>query len=379
MNRLILIGNGFDLAHGLKTSYNDFILDYLKESLVQSYRSEYDAQKPNYANSSYEDELIIIKINKLDVEYDYRDRSVIIEKIILDLHESSSIQILLNKSEKYNITIQYKGSGFAESLIKTLTDKNWADIENLYYEELKKHFKIYTKYKTGENKDSQCLDKIKYLNQQLDCIKHHLQKHLIEVQKSNPVKIAALKDIIHYYLQPFYRDHSSIKTEGNYLFLNFNYTNTPVKYLYENDKIINIHGELENIKNPLIFGYGDEVDVSYQEIQELNENEFFKHIKSFDYFKTSNYTSLLTFINGGDFEVYVMGHSCGLSDRTMLSTIFENKNCKKIKIFDYREDKYDYRNKTYEISRHFRNKAIMRDKILPFNEDSFMPQISMKN
>ena len=29
MNRLIIIGNGFDLAHGLKTSYCDFIHDYL--------------------------------------------------------------------------------------------------------------------------------------------------------------------------------------------------------------------------------------------------------------------------------------------------------------------------------------------------------------
>lgn len=25
MNRLVLIGNGFDLAHGLKTKYEDFI------------------------------------------------------------------------------------------------------------------------------------------------------------------------------------------------------------------------------------------------------------------------------------------------------------------------------------------------------------------
>jgi len=25
MNRIVLIGNGFDLAHGLKTSYQDFI------------------------------------------------------------------------------------------------------------------------------------------------------------------------------------------------------------------------------------------------------------------------------------------------------------------------------------------------------------------
>ncbi len=31
MNRLILIGNGFDLAHGLKTSYSDFILWYFGE------------------------------------------------------------------------------------------------------------------------------------------------------------------------------------------------------------------------------------------------------------------------------------------------------------------------------------------------------------
>lgn len=28
MNRIILIGNGFDLAHGLNTSYKHFINDY---------------------------------------------------------------------------------------------------------------------------------------------------------------------------------------------------------------------------------------------------------------------------------------------------------------------------------------------------------------
>ena len=35
MNRIILIGNGFDLAHGLKTSYNDFIKWYLKRALLE--------------------------------------------------------------------------------------------------------------------------------------------------------------------------------------------------------------------------------------------------------------------------------------------------------------------------------------------------------
>ncbi|WP_394341236.1 AbiH family protein [Pedobacter namyangjuensis] len=34
LNRLVLIGNGFDLAHGLKTAYTDFLLCYLKRSFT---------------------------------------------------------------------------------------------------------------------------------------------------------------------------------------------------------------------------------------------------------------------------------------------------------------------------------------------------------
>jgi hypothetical protein len=33
MNRLIIIGNGFDLAHGIKASYKDFILNYFVNSM----------------------------------------------------------------------------------------------------------------------------------------------------------------------------------------------------------------------------------------------------------------------------------------------------------------------------------------------------------
>ena len=33
MNRLVIIGNGFDMAHGLKTSYKDFINWYWERRL----------------------------------------------------------------------------------------------------------------------------------------------------------------------------------------------------------------------------------------------------------------------------------------------------------------------------------------------------------
>ena len=38
MNRLIIVGNGFDLAHGLKTKYSDFInwyWNFVKEQLIK--------------------------------------------------------------------------------------------------------------------------------------------------------------------------------------------------------------------------------------------------------------------------------------------------------------------------------------------------------
>jgi hypothetical protein len=36
MNRLILLGNGFDLAHGRKTTYNDFMSWYLLRCFRQA-------------------------------------------------------------------------------------------------------------------------------------------------------------------------------------------------------------------------------------------------------------------------------------------------------------------------------------------------------
>ncbi len=64
-----------------------------------------------------------------------------------------------------------------------------------------------------------------------------------------------------------------------------------------------------------------------------------------------------------------MGHSCGLSDRTLLNTIFEHKNCRSIKVFyyDYEEvgiKKDKYTEIVQNISRHFDDKKAKREKIV---------------
>jgi len=92
--------------------------------------------------------------------------------------------------------------------------------------------------------------------------------------------------------------------------------------------------------------------------------------------KIKNYYRLIRFIESDNYQVQIYGHSCGLSDRTMLNQIFEHKKCKSIKIFYHQKEDgtNDYTEKTYEISRHFKDKGMMRKKIVPLDYSQAMPQ-----
>ncbi|HUM51123.1 MAG TPA: AbiH family protein [Chitinophagales bacterium] len=373
MNRLILIGNGFDLAHGLKTSYHDFILDYLKECLKIAIKDDNDNNPSIYNDNNilgYNDELIDVYVSrKLKSFSTVKFSDEKITQVINNIINAKDVHNILDIIKDSIIIIRYKENGFSLALFNECITKNWVDIESIYYEELKKAYKSHADFKMGKTDDRQSIERLKLLNNQLDYLKEKLEAYLVKVQLSNKTIINGLSNI--FSMSAFYA-HEDF--EKKTMVLNFNYTETPKQYLSSDMEIINIHGELGNNNNPIIFGYGDEVDKNYKEIEDLNENEFFKHIKSFDYFKTVNYRNLLRFIESTRFEVFILGHSCGLSDRTMLSTIFEDKNCYRIRIFDYRQDKHNYRNKTYEISRHFKDKAAMRRKIIPLEQSIPMPQ-----
>lgn len=161
--------------------------------------------------------------------------------------------------------------------------------------------------------------------------------------------------------------------------LNFNYTSTIERYINKdttNPMSINyIHGKLNDEDNPIIFGFGDELDNDYLNLELSRARGTFEYIKSFWYFKTSNYYNLIRFIESDLYQVYILGHSCGLSDRTMLNMIFEHENCRSIKIF-YHGDKQrnNYTSLTQEISRHFKDKKLMRRRIVSFDKSTSMPQ-----
>lgn len=350
MNKLVLIGNGFDLSHGLKTKYIDFILWYLNK-VAQKLVKE----------SKYSDSLI-------EASMPYRIDSLIEFKSINDFHEFRR----LYSDIKFNYRFE-----FFESLIKKVDDPNWVNIESEYYLAL---LGLFRKLEKGNIERHEYVDKrVVDLNNCFNAIKEYLHEYLVIVDKS---KKTMNSEIAKLFIDEFGQNGST--DNGKILFLNFNYTSTIELYSdiinHNNYKINYIHGKLNDKSNPIIFGYGDEMDTYYQKIERLNSNEFLRNFKSFGYFKTSNYQQFSRFLDSGTFRVYILGHSCGISDRILINSIVEHSKCSSIKIYYYDKGNgdNDFFEKTQELSRHFKSEAkgTMRNIIIPFTES--MPLTKQK-
>ncbi|MBF4485600.1 AbiH family protein [Flavobacterium sp. CSZ] len=419
MNRIILIGNGFDLAHGMKTSYNNFINDYWNNTIL-------DIQKAG--GKSFENpEIEIYRIPKYWLP-------------------ENNYQTLTEALERIKCEIVFKNK-FLEIITKKHQIQNWVDIENEYYGLLKDSFK-------NEN----CEYNIADLNRDFNEIQNLLETYLRNVEdnfkqtfgKDNTDK--NLKNSIAYKIYSDFKlkdfteasinkkaevEYQKIKDDlkavntgnidlneiseekralistigksdpivtirrrllsdsgSNYfnlqpteiLFLNFNYTFTERIYYDMNwydlprsvnenleKNIIHIHGTTNTRdNNNVIFGFGDEIDEDYKSIENLNDNTYLENIKSIKYLETDNYKKLLEFLNSDDYQIFIFGHSCGNSDRTLLSTLFEHKNCVSIKPFYHkRENDDNYSEIARNITRNFSNKAVLRDKVV--NKDYCEP------
>lgn len=148
----------------------------------------------------------------------------------------------------------------------------------------------------------------------------------------------------------------------------FNYTHTAQIYKKTDDsfEVIHIHGDIDD-KEHVIFGYGDEMHSDFEKLKEREDGECLRYVKSIRYLEASNYKKLLRFIDSAPFQVVIMGHSCGRSDRTLLHTIFEHGNCASIKLCYYRKEDSsdDYLEKIQNISRNFVSMERMRDVVVP--------------
>ncbi len=426
MNRIILIGNGFDLAHGLKSSYNDFLINLWSQILKEI------TFKPNTSHH-------------------------------IGSHSMVNVSIANENFYKFNTVKNYQGfksvfcvnetnwsSKFRNKFLYAITEENlktWYDVEEIYYELLCNCSKLTSRKLKSEIKKINIT--INKLNDDFKDIQNRLELYLNDIQKEyeeNEDIIKRQDEIYeHIYSQfnkndfttegyelisndeysqfqtylkygyhnpsnPFDEEtkmkYKELQFYGNYenreyfqrqlnlhpynfdllpdniMFLNFNYTLTdkyydnPIHATTKNIKTtkVHIHGELNNQKNPIIFGYGDELCDRYNELEKLKDNHYLENIKSIKYLNTDNYKKVLSFIDSEPYQIFIFGHSCGNSDRTLLNTLFEHENCYSIKPFYYKWDETDENGKTESndnysdmvrnISRCFDKKSMMRKKVV---------------
>ena len=412
MNRLVIIGNGFDLAHGLPTSYKDFIDDYWR----------------GIKDSNYNDEFISFDFNT-KVEFENIKNIDCISKQFIALDEKvkfSEAEIYYVFGNDYqtgkpkrNHILKYKNDFFR--LINQKSVQNWVDIENEYYKELKRIVVLKPKNNLVDDNEfeNSRKGKIIRLNNEFEQVKKLLENYLsqrvvniFELNEYSDPRGDVFKFLnlfkpntflennkeMENFLEEFPKPYQNgIKNQFVYrgddlindckiTILNFNYTPTLLRYsrvLSEwkiPNEIIYIHGGLNDNKNKINFGFGDEMDDDYKMIENIDDNEYLRNFKSFLYLQNSNYKNLLDFVESDQkFQVYIMGHSCGLSDRTMLNTIFEHPNCISIKVFYHQRDNGtdNYTEIIQNISRHFNDKKLMREKIVNKMLCQALPQIQL--
>lgn len=343
ISRLIIIGNGFDIAHGLASRFGDFIIAYCEE-VVGALQTR----------SNFEDPLLSITIVRDFLGSQTRSAP---------LKGEAAVEYLISPKSNPFRKVQWK-SKFFNSLLFDFTEKKWVDIEVAYFAALKIAFQASKK------------GVVEQLNDELIYIREKFKGYLSSRLKMlNPVVDPQIKrqfseKILVSNCEPNTTEFELVPQ--SFCMLNFNYTDIAERYFTElfqfNGFYVPIHGQLDGddvSKQGPIFGFGDELDRDYAEFEHQSNDEVFKHIKSFKYLQFSHYRKLLVFINAGPFQVQLFGHSCGLSDRTLLNTIFENENCISIKLFYHqRQNGNDYEEKTFAISRHFTSKAALRSKVV---------------
>ncbi len=156
MNRIILIGNGFDLAHGMKTRYTDFISDYWNNIILELKKK--------------------IAGNMTSIPQIFDNGDIIIKNLPGPF--INSFQITASSFEELKVDLMQINSGidFKNKFLEILTSKHneqsWVDIEVEYYGLLKKSFK-----------DKSTMYSIKKLNNDFRSVKILLENYLIKIEK----------------------------------------------------------------------------------------------------------------------------------------------------------------------------------------------------
>lgn len=370
LNKIFLIGNGFDLGHELKTSYSHFIEWYVRKNLNEALTK---------GTCKFEDDCMSISISQIHSNPTFKGR---LEALLDELFKSNKLKEYVGDSlpdigfSNFDFAIKPKNK-FIQRILKDCLNQEWSGIEFEIYSFIKQaHTIVNSNFNGGDYRSHTPYatesGNINSLNKSVECLKNNLARYL-QTQNEPSKDISSWFDAGLNIGSTVPRDE--LKKE--ILFLNFNYTTHYFDLIeilksrygkfYHRFNTINIHGVIDDPEQ-MVFGIGDEENDFYSVIESQYSDEWLKCMKSFHYFKNEHYQNLLGFTNKGNYEVYVMGHSCSITDRTLLNMLFENEYCKAITVYHYK-GLNSFIKTTYNIARNFKNKVLLRKLLKPYSDN----------
>ena len=347
---LLVIGNGFDLAHGFPTRYTDFL----------RYCNEYNEKEPISGSDDMNQEFLDFLKNNIWLKYFTKLKELNQKTTWIDFEKE--IANIINSLEEEGIEIAGVENTFDNKVYIIEAEKN--------YDRLKQFISEFT-----------TIEKVKIYGNV-----NELQKSAPDNKKKRVLKekqitnVSSFIDFIYQELRNFarafeiyclYINSIEVKNFGNNskneyekilnhkaLFhidhiLSFNYTNTYERlYKKDNVKYCYIHGKAQEdkTKTNIIFGIDDN-------LKDGNENEKFEYVKFKKYYQRivlktgSEYKDWL--IKAADpnekiSDVYIVGHSLDKTDYDILYEIFE---CKNIRVTVYYYNQSDLDEKVQRVIR----------------------------
>lgn len=346
-NLIVIIGNGFDLAHKLETGFSHFA-EYYKNIIINNLKSLTEKETNNLSDiffhfynspTYYQNELSYNKEEKTEL--------FILVNLIKNGDEKE-IEVIINKNIDWILSFILKNKFLGKLYSNSYS--NWFDIEQAYYFELCEILKSSYNHK----------EKLKELNINFEEIKKVFKNYL-----SN--EIYSIRDNkIHYSIGKHFSKRKNITI------VNFNYTDTISHYLNFTHRITNIHIH-NKLDEDIIFGYGDDTDENYKKMKDSKEKEYLRNFKTFNYLVSTNNRKVLNELSVKDnYDVLVIGHSLDTTDKTILKKILDTNKCDYIELLkrsdlENEEEKKEAHFELHaNLARIFDSESDLREKLIPF-------------
>lgn len=285
---ILVIGNGFDLAHGLKTSYIDFV-KYLKEIIKADKGTK--GKKLAINNSFIHCFIKVATENRswIDCEKEIEIIVTMILKILNDRNVFVASSNLIDRSESSLYLYEFERLKLMDKFCEK-SDAHWIRFQSMY-------FKAYE----GIDKNV-ILETLKCdLNDLIKLFKYYLEENVIN--------------------QPVTKLSKQIESINPDYVINFNYTNTYEHYGINREDVCYIHGSVQD--DNMVLGIRD---IDEKDIDSIYFKKFFQRIhKHTDVIQWDRFGKIQSLTETSrEATTYFFGHSLSKTDGDLIRNIFAN-------------------------------------------------------